>query len=89
MQANAWALCELAWLEHLQASLGPAYQLRQEGGAVLLSTLVKFTSDRDIALRHLTDVPTAAAETVSPQRVTVAARPANTTTSAFRGRGGR
>lgn len=57
--------------------------------AVLLSTLVKFTSDRDIALRHLTDVPTAAAETVSPQRVTVAARPANTTTSAFRGRGGR
>ncbi|MES2582604.1 MAG: hypothetical protein V4627_07800 [Pseudomonadota bacterium] len=39
VQANAWARCELAWLEHLQASLGPAYQLRQEGGAVLLSTL--------------------------------------------------
>jgi hypothetical protein len=39
VQADAWARCELAWLEHLQASLGPAYQLRQEGGAVLLSTL--------------------------------------------------
>ncbi len=38
-QADAWSRCELAWLEHLQASLGPAYQLRQEGGAVLLSTL--------------------------------------------------
>ncbi len=39
VQASAWSRCELAWLEHLQASLGPAYQLRQEGGAVLLSTL--------------------------------------------------
>jgi hypothetical protein len=39
MQADAWARCELAWLEHLQASLGPAYQLRQAGEAVLLSTL--------------------------------------------------
>lgn len=38
-QADAWARCEMAWLEHLQASLGPAYQLQQEGGAVLLSTL--------------------------------------------------
>lgn len=57
--------------------------------AVLLSTLVKFTSDRDIALRHLGQGPAAPAEAVAPQRVTVAARPANTTTSAFRGRGGR
>lgn len=39
VQADAWARCEVAWLEHLQASLGPAYQLRQEGGAVQLSTL--------------------------------------------------
>lgn len=39
LQADAWARCELAWLSHLQASLGPGYQLRQEGGAVLLSTL--------------------------------------------------
>ncbi|WP_437126042.1 AAA family ATPase [Mycolicibacterium frederiksbergense] len=57
--------------------------------AVLLSALVKFTSDRDIALRHLGDAPSHAAETVVPERVTVASRPANTTTSAFRGRGGR
>ncbi|MGK2854215.1 MAG: MadB family AAA-type ATPase [Microbacteriaceae bacterium] len=56
--------------------------------AVLLSALVKFTSDRDIALRHLNDAPAAPPETVSPERVTVASRPANTTTSAFRGRGG-
>jgi MoxR-like ATPase len=56
---------------------------------VLLAALVKFTSDRDIALRHLGDVPARTRETVAPERVTVASRPANTTTSAFRGRGGR
>lgn len=39
VQPSAWSRCEMAWLEHLQASLGPAYQLRQEGDAVLLSTL--------------------------------------------------
>ncbi|MES2950560.1 MAG: hypothetical protein V4858_18665 [Pseudomonadota bacterium] len=39
MPATVWARCEMAWLEHLQASLGPAYHLREEGGAVLLSTL--------------------------------------------------
>lgn len=54
---------------------------------LLLSTLVKFTSDRDIALRHLTQTPTVAPEV--HERVTVASRPANTTTAAFRGRGGR
>lgn len=54
---------------------------------LLLSTLVKFTSDRDIALRHLTQTPTVATEV--HERVTVASRPANTTTAAFRGRGGR
>ena len=54
---------------------------------LLLSTLVKFTSDRDIALRHLTRTPTVATEV--HERVTVASRPANTTTAAFRGRGGR
>lgn len=56
---------------------------------VLLSALVKFTSDRDIALRHLSDIPAPPPETVVPERVTVASRPANTTASAFRGRGGR
>lgn len=54
---------------------------------LLLSTLVKFTSDRDIALRHLTQTPAVATEV--HERVTVASRPANTTTAAFRGRGGR
>lgn len=55
--------------------------------SVLLSALVKFTSDRDIALRHLGDAP--APVPAEPQRATVASRPANTTTAAFRGRGGR
>ncbi|BBX33846.1 MadB family AAA-type ATPase [Mycolicibacterium mageritense] len=53
---------------------------------LLLSALVKFTSDRDIALRHLTEP---IAVTTEKERVTVAARPANTTTAVFRGRGGR
>lgn len=59
---------------------------------VLLSALVKFSSDRDIALRHLTsehDDPEPAGPSGPPERVTVASRPANTTTAAFRGRGGR
>lgn len=62
------------------------------GGAVpealLLSTLVKFTGDRDIALRHLAGTPSPGAGEPA-QRVTVADRPANTTTAVFRGRGGR
>lgn len=58
---------------------------------VLLSALVKFTSDRDIALRHFTSepAPTSMPAGSAAERATVAARPANTTTSAFRGRGGR
>jgi MoxR-like ATPase len=55
--------------------------------ALLLSTLVKFTSDRDIALRHLGDAPLPVH--TEPLRATVASRPANTTTAVFRGRGGR
>ncbi|CDO10124.1 MoxR family ATPase [Mycolicibacterium cosmeticum] len=56
---------------------------------VLLSALVKFSSDRDIAVRHLTSTPEQPAPTVPAERATVASRPANTTTAAFRGRGGR
>ncbi|MGU3497708.1 AAA family ATPase [Mycobacterium sp. C31M] len=59
------------------------------GHEVLLSALVKFTSDRDIALRHLNNEPSIKTREAPPERVTVASRPANTTTSAFRGRGGR
>jgi MoxR-like ATPase len=58
--------------------------------AILLSALVKFTSDRDIALRHLGDAaPVAPPQEVRRDRATVASRPANTTTAVFRGRGGR
>ncbi|MDX1874298.1 MoxR family ATPase [Mycolicibacterium sp. 120266] len=56
---------------------------------VLLSALVKFSSDRDIALRHLTSAPDDPEPAGPAERVTVASRPANTTTAAFRGRGGR
>ncbi|NRF72116.1 hypothetical protein HLB44_34545 [Aquincola sp. S2] len=39
VQARAWSDCERAWLEHLRAALGPAYRLREQGNAMLLSTL--------------------------------------------------
>jgi hypothetical protein len=38
-QAKAWSDCERAWLEHLQAALGSEYRLREQGTAMLLSTL--------------------------------------------------
>ncbi len=38
-QAQAWAACELAWLEHLGATLGPGYHVVQKGQIVLLSSL--------------------------------------------------
>ncbi|GAS98969.1 ATPase [Mycolicibacterium canariasense] len=56
---------------------------------VLLSALVKFSSDRDIALRHLASTPEQPVPAEPDERVTVASRPANTTTAAFRARGGR
>ncbi|HEY5856092.1 MAG TPA: MoxR family ATPase [Aldersonia sp.] len=58
--------------------------------AILLSTLLKFSSDRDVALERLADpVPAPAPGPSQPsERVTVASHPANTTTAAFRGRGG-
>ena len=56
---------------------------------ILLSALVKFSSDRDVARAHLQD-GARMAEPVGPaERVTVASRPANMTTAAFRGRGGK
>ena len=56
---------------------------------ILLSALVKFSSDRDVARAHLQD-GAQMAEPVGPaERVTVASRPANMTTAAFRGRGGK
>lgn len=38
-RAAAWGLCEQAWLAHLRSSLGGDYSIREEGDAVLLSTL--------------------------------------------------
>jgi MoxR-like ATPase len=50
---------------------------------VLYSALLKYSSDRDLALGRILEPAR------KPERVTVAARPANTTTTVFRGRGGR
>lgn len=55
---------------------------------LLLSILVKYSTDRDVALAHLRGGPSTPSPEAPRQRVTVAARPANTTTAAFRGRGG-
>lgn len=38
-QAEAWAACELAWLAHMRAALGPSFGIAQQGSAVLLSSL--------------------------------------------------
>lgn len=48
-RARAWGACERAWLEHLRAALGPAYHLRQQGSALLLSTLEARTADATLS----------------------------------------
>lgn len=50
-QARAWSECERAWLEHLRVALGPEYRLRENGTALLLSTL-----DKNVAEATLTFV---------------------------------
>ncbi|WP_068268939.1 MadB family AAA-type ATPase [Aldersonia kunmingensis] len=56
---------------------------------VLFSALLKFSSDRDLALNHLAGKVAAEPEPDDAgEPATVAARPSNTTTAAFRGRGG-
>jgi len=36
---RAWGACEIAWLHHLRAALGPGYYLASHGDALLLSSL--------------------------------------------------
>jgi len=58
---------------------------------VLLCTLLKYTGDVELAKSRLDGIPEPepVAATAGPaERVTVASRPANTTTAVFRGRGG-
>lgn len=38
-RATAWAECELAWLQHLRAALGPTYHLMRLERTVILSSL--------------------------------------------------
>ncbi|MFG6432818.1 hypothetical protein [Roseateles sp. LYH14W] len=47
-QAQAWASCEIAWLQHLGAALGPRYRLAQRGQIVLLSSLDDHVADATI-----------------------------------------
>lgn len=57
---------------------------------VLMSALVKFTSDREVVAGHFGAPPPAGVrEQRDAEPVTVASRPANTTTAVFHGRGGR
>ncbi len=53
-QARAWSDCERAWLEHFRAALGPQYQLRVHGAALLLSTLEKNVADATLAFVNKT-----------------------------------
>ena len=48
-QAQAWASCEIAWLQHLGAALGPRYRLAQRGQIVLLSSLDDRVADATIS----------------------------------------
>lgn len=60
--------------------------------SILLAALLKYTSDRNLADSRLdgaTPEPKHGGEESRPEHVTVASRPANTTTTAFRGHGGR
>lgn len=40
-QSIAWGACEVAWLQHLCAALGPSYYLAEHDDALLLSSLEK------------------------------------------------
>ncbi|MGW4479925.1 MadB family AAA-type ATPase [Rhodococcus triatomae] len=59
---------------------------------ILLAALLKYSSDVDLARTHLSGAASAPASgpaaTAPAERVTVASRPANTTTAVFRGHGG-
>jgi hypothetical protein len=48
-QALAWTACELAWLAHFRAALGPGYRVTQEGSAVLLSSLERNVAQATLA----------------------------------------
>ncbi|KAA0020099.1 MadB family AAA-type ATPase [Antrihabitans cavernicola] len=67
--------------------------LTEHTRSTLLAVLLKYTSDRKIAVDRFdgrrSDAPSASSAAPKAVRDTVAARPANTTTTAFRGRGGR
>ncbi|MDP2369722.1 hypothetical protein [Rhodoferax sp.] len=48
-QAAAWAVCELAWLEHLRVALGRNYRLSDQGNIVLLSSLESNIAEATLA----------------------------------------
>lgn len=53
-QAQAWSACERAWLDHLRPALGPDYQVRVQGKAMLLSNLEVKVADATLAFVNKT-----------------------------------
>lgn len=53
-QAKAWSDCERAWLEHLRAAIGSDYHLREQGSAMLLSTLQANVAEATLAFVNKT-----------------------------------
>lgn len=53
-QARAWSACERVWLEHLRVALGPEYLLREQGTALLLSTLEKNVAEATLTFVNKT-----------------------------------
>jgi hypothetical protein len=53
-QAEAWSACERAWLEHLRPALGPDYQVRIQGTAILLSNLESNVAEATLAFVNKT-----------------------------------
>lgn len=53
-QQKAWSACERAWLEHLRAALGSHYQVREQGTALLLSTLEANVAEATLAFVNKT-----------------------------------
>lgn len=53
-QPKAWSDCEQAWVAHLRDALGPAYQVRAEGDALLLSSLSRPVAQATLAFVNRT-----------------------------------
>lgn len=48
-RAEAWLVCERAWLQHLRAALGDGYRLEEGGTAIVLSSLEPNVAQASVA----------------------------------------